>query len=301
MDIKLPADRNGKTTLFSRLNVEECMRRRAITLTAGSSIALAIRTFIKHKIDAALIVDDEDLPAGVVSRTEIMGAYYAALPVETPLGDIMASPVIQCSPGDTLESALTIMQQAVIHRIYVTDTSCRAVGSLSYPDIVGMLYKYCCYCEFGLRKKTAYAEDTKFRYTVKETMTAEITSATVDETIEQVIEKLSSFRLGALLITDTTGHPAGVISKADLALAYSRGIPADESASAIMNAPPQLCHQDESLEEAIRRMILKEISRLFIYGGSEQELIGVLSLSDAARIRSGSCHACSTTRIKVKE
>ncbi len=301
MDIKLPTDGNSKSPLFSRLRVEECMRRRAITLRADSSIDLAIRTFIKHKIDAALIVDEENLPAGVVSRTETMGAYYAALPVEMPLGDIMASPVIRCSPGDTLESALSTMQQASIHRIYVTDASGRAVGSLSYPDIVGMLYKYCYNCDFGLRKKTVDIEDGRPRYSVRETMTPEITSAAADETIEQVIEKLSSFRLGALLITDGAGRPTGVISKADLALAYSRGIATSEPAALIMSTPPQLCHQDESLEEAIRRMILKEISRLFIYGASEQDVIGVLALSDTARQRSGSCHACSSTRIKVKE
>lgn len=302
MDITLPADGNGKTPLFSRLTVEEAMRKRAITLTADSSIALAIRIFIKYKIDAVLIVDARGgLPAGVVSRTEIMGAYYAALPVASPLTDIMSSPVIRCSPGDTLESALTTMQQAGIHRIYVTDTNGRAMGSLSYPDIVGMLYKYCCNCDFGLQKKTTGLEKTRLRYSVGEAMTAEITSATVDETIQEVIEKLASFRLGALLITDAALRPAGVISKADLALAYSRGIATDKAAVAVMNAPPELCHEKESLEEGIRRMILKEISRLFIYGESEQEVKGVLSLSDAARMRSGSCHACSATRIKVKE
>ena len=59
--------------------------------------------------------------------------------------------------------------------------------------------------------------------------------------------------------------------------------------------------EDEFLEDAIQKMIFTDVHRLFVYKDDPQNITGVLSLSDAARIRSGSCHACLSSRIRVDE
>ena len=301
MAITLPKNKERRNPLFSKLSVGNTMRHRVISLPKSQNIAAAIRTFVKYKVDAVLIEDDHQLPAGVITRTEITGAYYATIPLETPLSDIMGSPVIHCSPNDTLESALMTMQNAAIHRLFVTDDSGKAIGTLSYPDIVGTLYKFCCDCEYSLRKKMTAESEAKLRYSIKEVMRQEVITASQDETISDVIEKIFSYNLGALLIVDAFNKPAGVISKTDLTLAYGRNIDITKSAETIMQNPVSHCHCDLSLEEGIRKMVFAEISRLFVYSKNEDEITGVLSLSDAARIRSGSCQACSSSRIKVKE
>ncbi len=61
------------------------------------------------------------------------------------------------------------------------------------------------------------------------------------------------------------------------------------------------CEENEYLEIAIQKMIFSEVHRLFVYSKTPQNIIGVLSLSDAARLRSGSCHACVSSRIKIDE
>ena len=301
MRITLPEKKSKQNPLFSKLSVGETMRHQIISLGKSQTIAAAIRTFIKNKVDGVLVEDNSGLPAGVVTKTEITGAYYAGLPLDMQLEDIIAVPVIHCSSDDTLESALVTMQQAEIHRIFITDQTGKAIGTLSYPDIVGTLYKFCCDCEYSLRKKIATHEETRLRYSIKEVMHQEVISAFQQDTIVEVIEKISSYRLGALLITNSTQKPIGVISKTDLTLAYGRGIGSDNSAETIMHGPVKLCHCDLPLEEGIRQMVFAEISRLFVYSENENTVTGVLSLSDAARIRSGSCQACSSSRIKVKE
>lgn len=132
-------------------------------------------------------------------------------------------------------------------------------------------------------------------------MTPTVTTTSDTDSITEGIEKLSSFHLGALLILDESGKPAGVISKADLALTYCRNVPLDASAHAIMNGPVKLCTDNQPLKEGIPQIVFSEISRLFVHGSDTEVCTGVLSLSDAARIRSGSCQACSSTRIKDKE
>ena len=55
---------------------------------------------------------------------------------------------------------------------------------------------------------------------------------------------------------------------------------------------------DDILVNALRRMIFADVSRLFVYKESPRHIVGVFSLSDAARFRSGTCRACVSSRIR---
>ncbi len=71
----------------------------------------------------------------------------------------------------------------------------------------------------------------------------------------------------------------------------------DELAENIMNTPVTSCSSEELLSEAIKQMLLNDIQRIFVYGDDTKHIKGVLSLSDAARFRSGTCRACVASRI----
>lgn len=286
---------------FSRLLVGAIMRRQILHQPASSTLRAAITLFIKHKSDALLVVDGEGLPVGVVTKTEVMAAYFGELPLSTCLGDIMAGPVISCAPTATLHDALLVMQDRHIHRIYVIDpASHRAVGTLSYPDIVGVLYRYCCRCEMSLYRRRRKDQDGRHRLSVAEVMHRSVISAPAGETVEQIIGLLASYRIGALLLVDEAGQPTGVLSKTDLILAYRRGVPLGGRANTVMQPKIRCCRESDELEEAIRQMIFAEVSRLFVTGGADPSVVGVLTLTDGARARSGSCRACTNSRIIPK-
>ncbi len=286
---------------FSNLMVHDAMRRRVINLSPTSDLESAIAKFIKHKANALLIIDNSDFPIGVVSKTEIIGAFYASLPVTTISSDIMSSPVSSCHPDESLEHALTKMQEKKIHRLYVIDRkSQKAIGTLAYPDIVGLLYRYCHNCEFSRRVQQRTKEETSvIKIKVSDIMTTSVMSAQEGEPLDSVIEKLSTYHLGALLIKDKQDTPSGVISKTDLALAYKHGMGLQLKAREIMTSPVCSCDESENLETSIHKMIFSEINRLFVYRNSPDNIIGVLSLSDAAKVRSGSCQACTGSRFIV--
>ena len=113
------------------------------------------------------------------------------------------------------------------------------------------------------------------------------------------MEGLSEYRMGAVLITNVDGTPVGVVSKTDLALAYRHGRHPESSARTIMASPVRSCGDEEYLEAAIRKLIFSQIHRIFVYRDDPSRITGVLSLSDAARVRSGSCQACVSSRITV--
>jgi CBS domain-containing protein len=289
--------------ILGKLSVAEAMRRQVVGLSQKVSIDRSINYMIKYKVNALLTTDGEDKPSGVVSKTDIMNAYYAGLPLDSPLEHIMNAPPLFCRADDSLDAALNRMRSSSIYRIYVlaAGTGGSVVGVLAYPDIVGLLYRYCHACEYshiGKRKENRHKEPI-LRYRVKDVMTQPVKFFSQKESLIQVIEGLSAFRFGAVLITNDHNEPAGVISKSDLALAYKHGIPAETTAETIMSTPVHACEENEYLETAIQKMIFSEVHRLFAYRKDPKKIVGVLSLSDAARLRSGSCHACVSSRIKI--
>jgi len=292
----------GKNTLRN-LSVSDAMRRQIVQLDQDKTIDYAINTLVKFKVNALLCVDDERNPVGVVSKTDIMGAYYAALPIDSPVEHIMVSPPLFCHSQDSLESALEQMRNNGIYRLYVLDTSSGdLVGALAYPDIVGLLYRYCHHCEYNhLNAKRRTQGDIVRRLSVREVMSSGAKSIGMSESLNTVMETLSAHRFGAMLVNDENGLPGGVISKTDLALNYKHGVDPGVEAHTVMSTPVYTCDVDALLEDALKMMTIADIHRLFIYDGDKDNIVGVLSLSDAARIRSGSCYACVSIRIKVEE
>ena len=74
------------------LLVREAMRRQVIRLPEQASLEQAIRGTIKFKVNAILITDEQQAGLGVVSKTDLMGAYYAGLPLGTACGAVMMGP-----------------------------------------------------------------------------------------------------------------------------------------------------------------------------------------------------------------
>ncbi len=280
--------------MLSELRVRESMRRIAVSIQAETTIEHAIRCAVKNKISAILVTNKQLEPIGVVSKTDIMGAYYAGIPLSAPAGLIMNSPPICCAPEDSLDKALNIMREKGIHRVYVSDESLAGIGIISYHDVVGLLYRYCRRCERNVRRKL----DATCLLRVRDVMTSFVRIADEHDALTCIMEMLSAHNFGALLIGNALG-PAGVVSKTDLILAYKHGLPGSERAGSVMRVPVRSCCQDEELEKVIRQMIFWDIRRFFVFRDSPGDIIGVLSLTDAAQARSGSCRACMPTRIEV--
>ncbi len=284
------------------LTVAEAMRRQVVAVATEAPLEKAIRFTIKYKVNAILVTDAHQHALGVVTKTDLMGAYYAELPLETPVETIMVGPPLFCRQEDSLDDALDIMRAQRIHRLYVYDEDpWRAVGVLAYPDIVGLLYRFCRRCDRSILKQKADQTegDLAGHLTVREVMTPGVESISEDASLQDVMAGLAANRLAAVLIRGADGRPVGVVSKTDLIAAYLHGLPHETSAREVMNAPVRTCQQEDFLALAIQEMIFWDIHRLFIAKEQPQEIVGVLSLSDAARFRSGTCRACLVSRISV--
>jgi CBS domain-containing protein len=284
------------------LTVQEAMRRQVIQLPAAALLSQAIRTMIKYKVNAILVTGQAQDALGVVSKTDLMTAYYGGLPLETPVAEIMVGPPQFCQPKDSLDAALDQMREYQIHRLYVTSGEVETVtGVLAFPDIVGMLYRYCHRCDRSLLQRREKNDEPQWRdqFHVREVMTSSVVFFSESDSLWEVMGGLAAYKFGAVPIIDATGHPVGVVSKSDLVMAYLHGVSPETEAREVMSAPILSCDQEELLLTIIKQMIYSDLHRIFVYKEQPQSLVGMLSLSDAARFRSGSCRACLVSRIKI--
>jgi CBS domain-containing protein len=276
------------------------MRRQVIRLPWEAPLAQAIRYTIKYKVNAVLAVDDDQVGLGVVSKTDLMGAYYAGLLIDTPVAAVMAGPPLFCCPQDTLDAALNVMRSHQVHRLYVQgDGPHDIIGVLAYPDIVGLLYRYCTRCDRSLKSQARTAAPPLDRFLVREVMTPEVYALKENDTLQTIMEGLAAYRFGAVLITDKNDRPAGIVSKTDLIAAYLHGLSKDIKARRVMSKPAIAVDGNAALAQALTTMIFADLHRIFVFRDSPDNLVGVLSLSDVARFRSGTCRACLASRIRV--
>jgi predicted transcriptional regulator len=284
--------------VLSGRRVKDAMRRPVASLDREASLEAAMARLIKYKLGALLVTDEADRPVGVVSRSDLVLAYYAALPLTASVREIMFTQPEFCAEDEGLAEALGRMRDARIHRLFVTGPDGGVVGTLSYNDVVGLLYRLCRRCDRSLYGRTG-APDPGDPVRVNEVMTPGVTAHPADDTLAAIMDGLFQTGQGAVLIVHAGGGPVGVVSKSDLMLAYRHQRPVDSPAEAIMSAPVQVCGLKEPLLDAIHRMIFPDVHRLFVHDPAEDRIVGVVSLSDAMRFWSGSCKACRPARIEI--
>ena len=290
----------GTRSVLSGMRVKEAMRRQIVAARTSETAHGGIGRMIKYKSDVLLIVDNGGEALGVVSKTDMAGAFYAGLPVGTSLESLMVGPLLFCFPDDPLEDALEIMVDGGVHQLFVKGADAdRFEGMLAYGDILGLVYRYCRRCRKGRFSQSIddAGVDLSADVLVAEVMSPAVVGCRVDDDLAQVIEILSSHRMGAVLVSDRAGQPAGVISKTDLLLAWRRGVDIASPAEAVMRAPIRMCSHRDTLTEAMMRMLIEDLGRLFVSDPDSGVIVGVISLADAANHRSGTCRACVSSRI----
>lgn len=290
-------------SVLSGLNVRDAMRRLVVHLFADATISQAIREMIKFKVNAVLVAGERSEALGVVSKTNILGAYYAGLSVASPLAQIMVAPVVFCEIEESLDLVLDKMRSHNIHRIYVKHAVAdQAVGVVAYPDIIGLLYRYCHKCERSTIRSPNGTSREKLadHFLVSELMTPTAHEKSDTDSLVHVMESLITERIRTVLIRDRAGNPAGVVSTTDFMIAYLHGLPHEAEVRSIMSSPVRACNHDEPLVMAIQKMIFSDVQNLYIYKNNPRNIVGVLSLSEIARVRSGSCRACLVSRIEIE-
>ena len=106
------------------------------SLSAGASVLDAIRMMAEHHIGSVMVMEDGRLQGIVTERDYarkviLLGRSSS----ETPLSDIMSSPVLTVKPTDTVTYCMTLMTDRKIRHLPVLDGD-DLLGLISIGDLV---------------------------------------------------------------------------------------------------------------------------------------------------------------------
>ncbi|HWR96103.1 MAG TPA: CBS domain-containing protein [Arenimonas sp.] len=106
------------------------------SLSAGDSVLEAIRMMAEHHIGSVMVMEDGRLQGIVTERDYarkviLLGRSSS----ETPLSDIMSSPVLTVKPTDTVTYCMTLMTDRKFRHLPVCDGDA-VLGLISIGDLV---------------------------------------------------------------------------------------------------------------------------------------------------------------------
>ncbi len=121
----------------ARLSVKTIMTENVCGCLPDDPLNVAARLMWEHDFGAVPVLSPEGQLCGIVTDRDIcMAAYTKGLPLTAILiRDVMSRHVHACSPEDTLERAATLMADAQVRRLPVTDAEGRLVGVVALADI----------------------------------------------------------------------------------------------------------------------------------------------------------------------
>ncbi len=128
-----------KTAVFG-MRVKDFMRPRAdaLAVRAGSRCGDMIAHMAHAKASCAVVVDPAGRPVGIVTEQDIVRRLTFRLPPETPVEQIMTTPVMTIQRRDYLYHAIAWMRRAGLRHMPVVDRQGRLVGMLYLHDALAV-------------------------------------------------------------------------------------------------------------------------------------------------------------------
>lgn len=117
-------------------------------------------------------------------------------------------------------------------------------------------------------------------------MTASITVARADMSIEEAVKLLVSHRITGMPVVDKKGKMIGVVSEHDILKIAARSKtedPADLRQVIKYTKKVEFVHAETPLPEVIKRLVKKKVRRLPVLD-DEGKLIGIISQRDVMRL-----------------
>jgi CBS domain-containing protein len=110
-------------------------------------------------------------------------------------------------------------------------------------------------------------------------------TVTPGTTVGQIVQQLSTRRIGAVLVVDRLDRVAGIVSERDIVHALaSHGAPAVElEASQVMTRNVVTCDPDNSIDEVMESMTRGRFRHLPVV--RHGELLGLVSIGDVVKAR----------------
>lgn len=111
--------------------------REVFTVKGQTSLSDVVAMLAEHKIGAAVVIDDERRPIGIVSERDIVRnlAQTGAGALQIAVADMMTDEVVTCCESDTIDELMSRMTARRFRHLPVVADG-RLAGLISIGDVV---------------------------------------------------------------------------------------------------------------------------------------------------------------------
>ncbi len=229
----------------------------------------------QHRIGSLLVPDDDGMPAGIVTETDLVCRVIAAdrNPGAMPIHEVMTLSLVTIDEGASTDEAGELMAERAIRHLAVTREG-RVRGMLSMRDLLPV-------ADF-------------LPVAVERMMTRLPVIATIDETVRNAAALMTHSSVSGLLVSGrrTAARAlkfhgfarrdiAGIITGTDLVrkVAAADRYPYVTTVGEVMGSPLETIDAHESVNAALAIMARAGVRHLAVTTG--EEITGLLSIEDA--------------------
>lgn len=107
-----------------------------VTCQPDESVTSLLASLAEHRIGAEVVVGDSGI-AGIISERDVVRALHTRGPsaLQATVGELMTSPVVSCSPDDTVEQVAELMTERRFRHLPVVQDGA-LVGIVTIGDVV---------------------------------------------------------------------------------------------------------------------------------------------------------------------
>lgn len=116
----------------------DLVQRAPVTCRPETPLREALTEMHERRIGSMLVTSERGEPLGILSREDVLGRVtLGAVPLETPIGEVMVSPVHHLSHEHTAEDAALLMSRHTIRHVPITRDGV-VIGIVSERDLFAM-------------------------------------------------------------------------------------------------------------------------------------------------------------------
>jgi CBS domain-containing protein len=220
--------------------------RNVVCLSASDSMGQAARVLAEKRISCIVVTDEEAHPQGIVTERNVLHAMQTCCLVDTPLRELMSSPVITVPESITSLDAYQLCLRDGIRHLVIVDKDKRLQGVVSETD-------------FRLHiDLNALAG----RRLVASAMSQAVFNLPPEASLQEALD-LMRLRSGSCVVAVSDECPVGIVTERDVVRLYCADTtPSEVPVQQVMTAPVLTIGLDATVNEAARTMLSAKVRHL---------------------------------------
>jgi CBS domain-containing protein len=190
------------------IEINEVMNPEVFVVQENQQVGHARNLMISHGISRVVVVDDDDIPVGMVTEKDLTkklkgkGPQWKSRPIDKiSIKRVMSSNPITAKPNDEIQKAIELLIKNHVGSIPIVDEDGIA-GIITKTDLMKV-----------------YTDKLRGKWKVSELMTADVITVNENHSIAHVISTMEDNKIGKIVVI-RDNEPVGMITPENISFAH---------------------------------------------------------------------------------